>query len=86
MFITFLVFFSWIEPLALIVMYWYTRTQSFQKQIVEYDINSEYPEEDSTVDKVGRENLLARKPGVPNLQASSTQRLWERSCLNFDYC
>ena len=56
-------------------MFLYTRNQSFQKEIVEYDINSEYPEEDSTVDKVGRENLLATKPGVPNLQASSTQRL-----------
>ena len=32
-----------------------------QKQIVEYDIESKYPEEYSTVDKVGSGKLLARK-------------------------
>ena len=42
-------------------MYSYTRTQSIQKQIVKYDAKSEYPEEYSTVDKEGREKLLARK-------------------------
>ena len=42
-------------------MYSYTRTQSIQKQIVKYDAKSKYPEEYSTVDKVGREKLLARK-------------------------
>ena len=35
--------------------------QSIQKQIVEDDITSKYPEEYSTVDKVGIENPLARK-------------------------
>ena len=32
-----------------------------QKQIVEYDIKSKYPEKYSTVDKIGIEKLLARK-------------------------
>ena len=31
-----------------------------QKQIVEYDIKSRYPEEYWTVDKVGRKRFLAR--------------------------
>ena len=43
-------------------MYLYARTQSIQKQIVKYDIKSKYPEKYSTVDKVGRERLLERKP------------------------
>ena len=36
-------------------------TLSSQKQIIEYDIKSKYPEEYSTVDKVKREKLLVRK-------------------------
>ena len=35
--------------------------KSIQKQIVEYDIKSKYPEEYSTVDKVGSEKPLASK-------------------------
>ena len=35
-------------------VYLYTRTQSIQKQMVEYDIKSKYPAEYSTFDKVGR--------------------------------
>ena len=35
-------------------VYLYTRTQSIQKQMVEYDINSKYLGEYSTFDKVGR--------------------------------
>ena len=35
-------------------VYLYTRTQSIQKQMVEYDIKSKYPREYSTFDKVGR--------------------------------
>ena len=42
-------------------VYLYTRTQSIQKQIVKYDTKGKYPEEYSTVDKVGRERLLAKK-------------------------
>ena len=47
------------RPLTFV--YAYTRPQSIQKQIVECDIKSKYPEEYLTVDKVGRERLLARK-------------------------
>ena len=64
MFITFLLSGNDIislESRPLIFMYSYTRTQSIQKQIVKYDAKSKYPEEYSTVDKVGREKLLARK-------------------------
>ena len=39
----------------------YMHTQSIQKQIVEYNSKSKYPEEYSTVDKVGSENLFVRK-------------------------
>ena len=35
-------------------VYLYTRTQSIQKQMVEYDIKSKYLGEYSTFDKVGR--------------------------------
>ena len=35
--------------------------KSIRKQIVEYDIKSKYPEEYSTVDKVGIEKTLASK-------------------------
>ena len=38
-------------------MYLYTRTQSIQKQIVEYDIKRKYPEEYLNFDKVGRDKL-----------------------------
>ena len=56
MFITFLLFFSRIETLALIFVY-YMLTQSIQKQVVEYNVKSKYPEEDSTIDRVGCEKL-----------------------------
>ena len=39
----------------------YTRTQSVQKQIVEYDIKSKYPREYLNFNKVGRDKLSARK-------------------------
>ena len=42
-------------------MFSYTCTQSSQEQIVEYDMKSKYLEDQSTVDKIGREKLLARK-------------------------
>ena len=42
-------------------VYLYTCTQSIRKQIVEYGIKSKYPEEYSTVDKVGRKKRLAKK-------------------------
>ena len=64
MFTTFLFFGNDVLPLQmrpLISMYLYTRTQSIQKKIVEYDMKSKYPEEYSAVDKVRREKLLARK-------------------------
>ena len=63
MVITFLLFGSDgnFEALDFLELYAYTRPQSIQKQIVECDIKSTYPEEYSTVDKVGRERLLARK-------------------------
>ena len=35
-------------------VYLYTRTQSIQKQMVEYDIKSKYPGEYSTFYEVGR--------------------------------
>ena len=38
-------------------MYLYTCTQLIQKQIVKYSIKSKYPEEYSTVDKVGVKNF-----------------------------
>ena len=64
MFITFLLSGKdviFLESVPLIFMYSYRRTQSIQKQIVEYDIKRKYPEEYSTVDKVGRERRLERK-------------------------
>ena len=42
-------------------MYLYTRIQSIQKQIVEYNIKSKYTEEYLNIDKVGREKLTAKK-------------------------
>ena len=57
---TFLLFFFRIEALALIFVY-YMLTQSIQKQVVEYNVKSKYPEEDSTIDRVGSEKLLVRK-------------------------
>ena len=38
-----------------------TPTKSIQKQIVEYDIKSKYPEEYSMVDKVGSEKPFVSK-------------------------
>ena len=64
MFITFLLFGNDVislESRSVIFIYLYTRTQSIRKEIVQYNIKSKYPEEYSTVDKVGREKLLARK-------------------------
>ena len=51
-----------LESRPLIFAYVYTRTQSIQKQIVDYDNKSKHSEEYSTVDNVGRDQrLLARK-------------------------
>ena len=50
-----------VELRHLIFMYLYTRTQSVQKQIVEYDIKSKYPREYLNFNKVGRDKLSARK-------------------------
>ena len=50
-----------VEARHLIFMYLYTRTQSVQKQIVEYDIKSKYPREYLNFNKVGRDKLSARK-------------------------
>ena len=41
-----------VESRALIFVYLYTRSQSIQKKIFEYDVKSKYSEEYSTVDKV----------------------------------
>ena len=57
MFITFLHFGNDVispESRPLIFAYLYMRTQSIQKQIVEYDVKCKYPEEYSTIDKVER--------------------------------
>ena len=65
MFITFLLFSSEVklppQSRPLIFVYLYRRTQPIQKQIVQYDMKSEYPEEYSAVDEVRREKRLARK-------------------------
>ena len=65
MLITFLLFSNEVklppQSRPLIFVYLYTCTQPIQKQIVEYDMKSEYPEEYSAVDKVRREKRLARK-------------------------
>ena len=67
LFITFLLFSNEVklppQSRPLIFVYLYTRThyKPIQKQIVEYDIKSEYLEEYSAVDRVRREKLLARK-------------------------
>ena len=50
-----------LESRPLIFVYLYTRTQSIRKQIVEYHIRINYPEEYSTANKVGGEKRLARK-------------------------
>ena len=36
-----------------------TRTESIQKQLIEYDVKSKYPEKYSTVDKVGSEKTFS---------------------------
>ena len=64
MFITFLLFGNDVislESRPLTFLYLYMRTQSLQKQIVEYDIKSKYPEEYSSVDKVGREKTFSEE-------------------------
>ena len=63
-FITFLLFSNDVispESRPLILVYLYTRIQSIQKQIVEYNIKSKYTEEYLNIDKVGREKLTAKK-------------------------
>ena len=60
MFITFLLSGNDVISLKLrplIFVYLYTCTQLIQKQIVKYNIKSKYPEEYSTVDKVGVKNF-----------------------------
>ena len=47
------------ESRPLIFVYLYTRTQSTQIQSAKNDIKSKYPEKYSTVDKVGRQNIIA---------------------------
>ena len=49
------------ESRPLIFVYLYLCTQSIQKEIVEYDIKSKYPEEYSTIDNVGQKKLLPKK-------------------------
>ena len=64
MFMAFLLFgndVTSLESKPLIFMYLHTHIQSIQKQIVEYNIKSKYPEEYLTVVKEGCEKLLARK-------------------------
>ena len=64
MFMAFLLFGKDVTSLKskpLIFMYLYTHTQSIQKQIVENNIKSKYPEEYLTVVKEGCEKRLARK-------------------------
>ena len=63
MFMAFLLFGNDVTSLKLkplIFMYLHMHIQSIQKQIVEYNIKSKYPEEYLTVVK-GCEKLLARK-------------------------
>ena len=50
-----------LEQRPLIFVYLIMHTQSTQKQIIEYDIKSKYPEEYSTIDKVKCEKLSVRK-------------------------
>ena len=51
--------------------------KSIQKKIVEYDIKSKYPEEYSTVDKVGGEKPLASKP----VKVGGEKPLASKSCF-----
>ena len=52
-----------LESRPLIFVYLYARTETIQKQIVQYDIKlkRQYPGKYSTVDKEGPEKLLTRK-------------------------
>ena len=52
-----------LESRPLIFVYLYARTETIQKQIVQYDIKlkRQYPGKYSTVDKEGPDKLLARK-------------------------
>ena len=49
------------RPLSTPIKIKWSVPNSIQKQIVEYNIKSEYPEEYSIVDKVGSEKPLASK-------------------------
>ena len=49
------------DPLSTPTKIKWSVPKSIQKKIVEYDIKSKYPEEYSTVDKVGGEKPLASK-------------------------
>ena len=59
-------------------VYLYTRTQSIQKQMVEYDINSKYLGEYSTFDKVGR-GAKAKSSKVSELTRYVFQNIWSNS-------
>ena len=52
-----------LESRPLILVYLYARTETIQKQMVQYDIKlkGKYPGKYSTVDKEGPDKLLARK-------------------------
>ena len=51
---------NFFESRPLSFVYLYALAQSIQKQIVQYDKKNRYPEEHSTVDKVGRKRFLAK--------------------------
>ena len=59
-------------------VYLYTRTQSIQKQMVEYDIKSKYLGEYSTFDKVGR-GAKAKSSKVSELTRYVFQNIWSNS-------
>ena len=50
-----------VHHVSLIFVYLHTRSNQFQKQIVQYNIKSKYAEEYLTIDIVGSEKLLVRK-------------------------
>ena len=59
-------------------VYLNTHTQSIQKQMVEYDINSKYPGEYSTFDKVGL-CAKAKSSKVSELTRYVFQNIWSNS-------
>ena len=59
-------------------MYLYTRTQ-----IIEYDVKSKYPEEYSTVDKVGRKKTFSKEILFRVELISSTSRFFKSVLVYF---